>query len=126
MMFLLCSFKYWLCAGGFMQDAGVTSAEAVQIIFHKDDKTPREFVMSLLRGVFGMSEREAYAQLAKIGQQGKSACGPFPAAVAKALIQETELRIREAGHALRITCEDDTDASDETENVRFAYACEAL
>ena len=39
-----------------MQDM---SSEPIGIWFHNDDKTPREFVVSMLRSVFGKSAREA-------------------------------------------------------------------
>ncbi len=107
-----------------MQDAAVDGP--IRLVFHKDDKTPQEFVISLFRTVFGKSEREARTFTAEINEQGKSACGPYPAAVAKALLEAVELRIRDAGHPLRITSEDAANAPDETQDMTFAYACEAL
>lgn len=56
----------------------------------------------------------------QISEDGKSACGPYPAVVAKALIEEAEVR------PLRITCEDAATTSDEDGRPTFAFACEAL
>jgi ATP-dependent Clp protease adapter protein ClpS len=109
-----------------MQDVSALFAESVRLVFHNDDKTPEEFIISLLRTVFGRSEREARTFVAEISEHGEAACGPYPAAVAKVLIEEIELRVGEAGHPLRVTSEDAANASDEAQEVTFAYACEAL
>ena len=109
-----------------MQDVCAVFAESTQLVFHNDDKTPVDFVVALLRTVFGKSEREAQAFVSVIREQGEAACGPYPAAVAKALIEETGLRIGEAGHPLYVACEEAADASDEAEDLTFDYAYEAL
>jgi ATP-dependent Clp protease adapter protein ClpS len=109
-----------------MQDVSAAVAGSIRLVFHNDDKTPEEFVISLLRTVFGKSEREARTLTVQINEEGSSACGPYPAAVARALLEEAERRIRDAGHPLRIAGEEAADASDETQDVAFAYACEAL
>jgi ATP-dependent Clp protease adapter protein ClpS len=126
MMFRFCSFGRGLRAGDFMQDESAAVAGSIRLVFHNDDKTPEEFVISLLRTVFGKSQREASAFTAQINEQGKSACGPYPPAVAEALLEEADLRVRDAGHPLRIASEDAANAPDETQEVAFAYACEAL
>jgi ATP-dependent Clp protease adapter protein ClpS len=109
-----------------MPDVNAVSAETVWLVFHKDDKTPKEFVLGLIRTVLAKSERDARATVAQIHREGMSAAGPYPAAVAKVLLNECERRVREAGHPLRVTGEEATDSSDETQDAAFAYACEAL
>lgn len=64
-----------------MQDV---SAASVRLVFHRDDKTPAKFVVSLFQTVFAKSEREVRAVTAKMSQHGEAACGPYPAVVAKA------------------------------------------
>jgi SpoVK/Ycf46/Vps4 family AAA+-type ATPase len=59
MMFFFCSIELWLCAGGFMHDVNAVSAETVRVVFHSDDKTPKEFVHSLIRTVLAKSDRDA-------------------------------------------------------------------
>jgi hypothetical protein len=76
--------------------------------------------------VFAKSERDARATVAQIHREGMSASGPYPAAVARVLLDECQRRVREAGHPLRVTSEEATDSSDEAQNTAFAYACEAL
>jgi ATP-dependent Clp protease adapter protein ClpS len=94
--------------------------------FHSDDNTPVEFIVSLLQTVFAKPERETPHIVAQLNEQGASACGPYPAAVAKALLDECERRIREAGHPQRMTGEEAADTPDEAQDETFAYACEAL
>src|ERR1700761_743725 len=128
MMFLLCSFKLWLRSGGSMQGASTPLAEFDRVVFHSDDSTPVEFIVSLLQTVFSKSEREARHLVAELNEQGVSACGTYPAAVARALLDECERRVREAGHPLRLTSgkTDAVDADDDAQDKTFAYACEAL
>src|SRR5581483_11883243 len=125
-MFFFCSFQ--ASRGVFMQDDVV--AEPIRLIFHNDDKTPVDFVVSLLRTVFGKSERDAHLVITEVMEQGQCGCGPYPASVGKALFEEAELRIREAGHPLRLTCEsaanDDEEDVEEDEDVPFTHAYEAL
>jgi hypothetical protein len=46
-------------------------AESVQLVFHNDGNTPVEFVRELLRGVFGLRQREAIAFSSLIDDRGK-------------------------------------------------------
>jgi ATP-dependent Clp protease adapter protein ClpS len=78
---------------------------SIQLFIHNDDDTPTEFVSELMRTVFGKSERDAITFTALFEGQDKVACGPYPAAVARALIESAEQLIRAAGHGLLITSE---------------------
>jgi len=51
--------------------------EPAQLVIHSDDDTPDEFVIDLLRQVFGKSEREASTLMTRIEQKEKAACGPI-------------------------------------------------
>ena len=44
-----------------MQDVSAIFADSARLVFRNDDKTPVDFVVALLRTVFGKSEREAQA-----------------------------------------------------------------
>jgi ATP-dependent Clp protease adapter protein ClpS len=116
---------YW---GSFMHDVSMqdsaADAEALRLVFHYGNGTPFEFVVKLLRTVFGRSERKASTFTWLVGEQGSGACGTYPPAVATALLDEAEKRIRAAGHSLRITSEAPDPESSEGEG--FEYACEAL
>ncbi|TPN84182.1 AAA family ATPase [Mesorhizobium sp. CU2] len=80
-----------------------TSAKSLQLVIHNDDKTPWPFVVDLIRSVFGRSDVEAEALTATVSQQGKAACGSYPSAVAKAMLDTAKERIKAAGHPLRVT-----------------------
>lgn len=45
--------------------------QPTQLIIHNDDDTPDQFVMDLLRQVFGKSDREATALITQIEQKEK-------------------------------------------------------
>jgi AAA+ superfamily predicted ATPase/ATP-dependent Clp protease adapter protein ClpS len=79
--------------------AGVSDA---QVIVFDDDDTPFEFVVDLIRSVFGRSETEAFAFAATSDQQGKVVCGTYPPEVAVAILKAARQRIEDAGHPLRI------------------------
>ncbi len=80
-----------------------TDAEPIRLVFHNDDETPGEFVVELLRTVFGTPERDAIAFTSLIDTQGKAACGPYPPSVANALLEAAQQRSSAAGHRLLIT-----------------------
>ncbi|WP_076864467.1 ATP-dependent Clp protease adaptor ClpS [Bradyrhizobium mercantei] len=75
----------------------------VRLFIHDDDETPLEFMRNLLRTVFGKSRKEAIAITARIEAQDGFACGPYPATVAKALLESAQQLIRSNGHPLLIT-----------------------
>ena len=79
--------------------------EPAQLVIHNDDDTPDEFVIDLLRQVFGKSEREAAALITQIEQKEKAICGPYPQSVAEALFKSAQQRVSLQGHSLRITLE---------------------
>lgn len=87
-----------------MDDDVVAAAGAVRLFIHNDDDTPVEFVRSLLRDVFGKSEREAIALTGEI-EERDLACGPYPASVAKALLESAQQLIHSSGLPLLISSE---------------------
>jgi len=84
-------------------DALSANATLICLFVHDDDDTPQDFVLDLMRRVFSKSEREALAFVAKIEQQGRAQCGPYPPKVANALLESALAEIAAAGHRLRIT-----------------------
>jgi ATP-dependent Clp protease adapter protein ClpS len=100
----------------------------VQLVLHNDETTPMEFVMQLLREVFGKHAQDAFALTLLIHQQDKAACGPYPPSVAQALLEAAQERIARAGHPLRITSEfaADTSAPNPSDLLQFEYACVAI
>ncbi|TYO64005.1 AAA family ATPase [Bradyrhizobium hipponense] len=80
--------------------------EPAQLVIHNDEDTPDEFVISLLRQVFGKSEREAAALITRIEREEKAACGPYPQSVAEALFKSAQQYIWLGQHPLKITLEE--------------------
>lgn len=82
-----------------------SESQPTQLVIHNDDDTPGQFVMDLLRQVFGKSEREAAALITQIEQKERAVCGPYPQSVAEALFQSAQQSIGMAGHRLHLTLE---------------------
>ncbi|MBV9564804.1 MAG: ATP-dependent Clp protease adaptor ClpS [Bradyrhizobium sp.] len=104
----------------------LADAASFRIVFHNDDDTPATFVEDLLQNVFGLSRRDAIALIVRISQDERPACGPYPAAVTKALLDEALRRVRAAGHPFVITSEAVSGTPSEPQETQFEYACEAL
>ena len=76
-----------------------------KVILLNDDFTPREFVVSVLKRVFRMSEGEAYGVMLTAHQQGACVVAVYTKEVADTKAQEaTELGQRE-GFPLAFTTE---------------------
>ena len=77
----------------------------VQLVLHDDEHTPQDFVIGLLRSVFSQSTTDALEVMMTIERKGKAVCGTYPRAVAEALLQAAQERIRTSGHQLAMTAE---------------------
>src|ERR1700752_480025 len=88
-----------------LMDDVVAATGAIRLFIYNDDDTPVEFVRSLLHEVFGKSEREAIALTAEVEEHDRVACGPYPAPVAKALMESVQQLIRAGSHPLVVTSE---------------------
>jgi len=77
----------------------------VKLFIQHDGDTPVNFILHLVRVVFGRSEQEAIAITAQIAEESGIAFGPFPAAVAKALLESAQQLIRDNEQPLEITAE---------------------
>ncbi len=51
----------------------------LQVIFHKDDKTPVEFVLELLHSVFGKQLADAFRFTESVDKYGRATCGSIRA-----------------------------------------------
>src|SRR5262252_9496316 len=77
----------------------------LRIVIHNDNETPCEFVVELIRTVLGRPDAEARALTAAIDRRGKAECGTYPSAVAYAMLETAQQRIKTAGWPLRITAD---------------------
>src|SRR5258708_3337986 len=99
-------------------------ADYLQLVLYNDEQTPQDFVVGLVRSVFGQPATDAMAAIAMIEGQGKAVCGTYPRAVAEALLQTAQRRIKASGHRLLITAEAGDDAGSDRCKLCGDYAGE--
>jgi ATP-dependent Clp protease adapter protein ClpS len=87
-------------------DDVVAATRSARLYIHDDDETAEEFVQALLQNVFGMSKREAIELTADAEEYDRIECGPYPVAVAAALLESAQQFIRAGRHRLLITSEE--------------------
>ena len=85
----------------------------VQLVLHDDENTPQDFVICLLRSVFSLSPTDAVEVMITIEKRRKAVCGTYPRAVAEALLQVAQERIRTSGHQLAMTAQAGEDISND-------------
>jgi ATP-dependent Clp protease adaptor protein ClpS len=102
-------------AGRFDEDTGTVvekkSATKPQrprlfrVLMHNDDYTTREFVVTVLTGVFHRSEPEAVQIMLHVHYNGVGIAGIFMREVAETKIRTVETLAREHEYPLRLTME---------------------
>ena len=80
-------------------------ADYLQLVLHRDDFSPVDFVIDLVRSVFNKTKAAAVEIVAVAEDQGKAICGTYPRDVAEALLRDARKRILASGHPLSITSE---------------------
>lgn len=79
-----------------------------KIILLNDDYTPREFVVSVLKAVFRMTEDEAYGVMLTAHQRGACVVAVFTKEVAEAKADQGNEAGRRLGYPLAFTTERET------------------
>jgi AAA+ superfamily predicted ATPase/ATP-dependent Clp protease adapter protein ClpS len=82
-----------------------SEASYVAITLLNDEETPWDFVVALLRSIFGKSEQDAVAAAAATSQHGRTNLGSYPPTVAQALLSAARERIAAAGYPLALAAE---------------------
>ncbi|MCP4832511.1 MAG: ATP-dependent Clp protease adaptor ClpS [Gammaproteobacteria bacterium] len=91
---------------------GVRSSTRLQypskynVIFHNDDFTPMEFVVSLLVEVFDRSLDQAKDITVQIHETGQGIAGTYYHEIAEQKQQETIVLSRHNGHPLKVTLQE--------------------
>jgi len=85
-----------------MRDVPAAAGDT-QILVYDDDETSFDFVVDLIRTVFGRSEEEAFALAATSEQQGRVVCGTYPPDVADVMLRVARQRVEAAGERLRMS-----------------------
>ncbi len=73
-------------------------AAYLQLVIHDHEETPENFMVDLVRSVFSLPAAVATTLCATIQRNGKAVCGTYPRAVAEALLQTAQQRIKASGH----------------------------
>jgi ATP-dependent Clp protease adaptor protein ClpS len=76
-----------------------------KVVLLNDDYTPREFVVTVLKSVFGMSEDQAYRVMITAHQRGACVVAVYPRDVAESKAAEGTDAGRAAGHPLSFTAQ---------------------
>ncbi len=76
-----------------------------KVILLNDDYTPREFVVTVLRAVFGMSEEQAYRVMISAHSHGACVVAVFTRDVAESKAKEGTEAGRSEGYSLMFTTE---------------------
>lgn len=77
-----------------------------KVLLHNDDYTTMEFVLLVLRRVFGKSESEAMRIMLAVHREGLGLCGVFTAEVAETKVDTVHSMARAAGFPLRSSLEE--------------------
>lgn len=76
-----------------------------KVILVNDDYTPRDFVVSVLKGVFRMSEDQSYRVMITAHQKGVCVVAVFPKDVADTKADEATGMGKREGYPLQFTTE---------------------
>lgn len=77
-----------------------------KVLLHNDDYTTMEFVIHILKVVFGKTENEATAVMLKVHQEGVGVCGVYTAEIAEAKVALVQHMAKKNGFPLKCTMEE--------------------
>ena len=75
------------------------------VVFLNDDFTPMEFVVQILKEIFGQGDEAAYSIMLAIHNQGRGKVGLYTFEVAETKVSTTMDLARRHGHPLRCDIE---------------------
>lgn len=78
-----------------------------KVLLLNDDYTPMEFVIMVLRRIFGMGEQKAAEVMLHVHQRGVGVCGVYPFEVAETKVTQVVDFARRNEHPLQCTMEKD-------------------
>jgi ATP-dependent Clp protease adapter protein ClpS len=82
------------------QPVNPAAATEVQVVIYNDDFTPMEFVVRVLRELFGMGEDDAKETMLEIHREGAAVCGLYACDDGLALVEQVLALSQEHGHPL--------------------------
>jgi ATP-dependent Clp protease adaptor protein ClpS len=78
-----------------------------KVLLHNDDYTTMEFVVHVLKVVFGKTESEASMVMLKVHQEGVGICCIYTAEIAEAKVALVRHMARKNGFPLKCTMEEE-------------------
>ena len=76
-----------------------------RVLLMNDDYTPMEFVVTILRKIFHLTEEQSVQIMLKVHTEGSGVCGVFTAEIAETRVREVLGLAREHQHPLKCTME---------------------
>ena len=76
-----------------------------RVLLMNDDYTPMEFVVTILRKIFRLTEEQSVQIMLKVHTEGSGVCGVFTAEIAETRVREVLSLAREHQHPLKCTME---------------------
>jgi len=76
-----------------------------KVLMHNDDYTTMEFVVHILKTIFGKSMAQAVAIMMKIHLDGVGLCGVFTLEIAETKLNKVQQLARQNGHPLKCSLE---------------------
>ncbi len=86
-------------------DTHIKRPPPFNVLLHNDDYTPMDFVVAVLRTVFGKPEPDAVAIMLDVHEKGTGIAGTYPFAVAESKVAKVHELARHAEHPLRCSLE---------------------
>ena len=80
-----------------------------RVILLNDDYTPMEFVVSILQGIFQLSEEASVQIMLHVHQKGMGICGVFTREIAESKVQLVMDAAQSNQHPLQCTMEPDSE-----------------
>ena len=76
-----------------------------KVLIHNDDYTTMEFVIHVLKAIFGHSAEKANTIMLKVHKEGTGVCGVYTFEVAETKAEKVTQMAREEGHPLKVSIE---------------------
>lgn len=84
---------------------GLQEPRQYNVVFHNDDFTPMDFVVSVLRSVFRKKDAEAEALMIKVHKEGSAIVGTYTLDIAASKASRTIRMARNENYPLSVTVE---------------------
>jgi len=91
----------------FQDEIDILMPKLYKVILLNDDYTTFDFVIEILKTVFGKTEEEAINLTLKVDREGKAVVGVYPYEIAEMKVNKVHTLARNAGYPLRARIEEE-------------------